>query len=280
MSRILEALRKSDAGGAATPAERPRYTAPAAAEPRPAEPPLEAPAQAPATSMQAPAIPVPTPWPTAPPLPSIPEGFRPELAGLRLHLETALAGRQPRVVLMTSSAHGEGTTTVAASFARVVAQDPSVRVLLVDANLRRPTVGTYFGVGPRPGLAEILSGAAVPDGLAVPADQGNLHVLAATGDATRAATAFAPASVRQFLNEVGTAYDWVIFDAPPVLESPETAVLGGVVDTTVLVVRAARTKGGVAQRAIDQLVKAGVPVLGVVLNRRRHDIPEFIYRRV
>jgi capsular exopolysaccharide synthesis family protein len=276
MSRILEALRKSDAGGAAAPAERPRYTAPAAAvEPRPAESPRDAPAPDPATS-----LPVAAAWTAAPPLPVIPEGFGPELAGLRLHVETALAGRQPRVVLLASSAQGEGTTTVAASFARIVAQDPTVRVLLVDANLRRPTLGTYFGVGARPGLADILSGAAVPDGLAVPADQGNLHVLAASADPTRAATAFAPAAVRQFLNEVGTAYDWVIFDAPPMLEAPETAVLGGVVDTTLLVVRAARTKGGVAQRALDQLMKAGVPVLGVVLNRRRHDIPGFIYRRV
>src|SRR5262245_45920125 len=111
MSRILEALRKSDAGGAAAPAERPRYTAPAAAvDPRPAEPPRDTTAPEPATS-----VPVAAPWTAMPPLPSIPEGFRPELAGLRLHLETALAGRQPRVVLMASSAHGEGTTTVAAS---------------------------------------------------------------------------------------------------------------------------------------------------------------------
>jgi capsular exopolysaccharide synthesis family protein len=274
MSRILEALRKSDAGAAA-PAGRPRYAAPTAAvEPLPADPPREGASPAPAA-----VVPAAAPWVPVP-LPEIPEEFRPELSGLRLHVETALAGRQPRVLLLTSSTPGEGTTTVAASFARVIAQDPSLRVLIVDANLRRPTLGTYFGVGQRPGLAEILSGAAIPDGLAVPVDQENLHVLAATADSGRSATAFPAAAVRQFLNEVGTAYDWVLIDGPPVLESPETAVLGGVVDTTLLVVRAARTKGGVAQRSLEQLVKAGVPVLGVVLNRRRHDIPEFIYKRV
>jgi Mrp family chromosome partitioning ATPase len=65
-----------------------------------------------------------------------------------------------------------------------------------------------------------------------------------------------------------------------VLEAPETATLGTTVDTTVLVIQAARTKRGVVQRAMDVFAKAGAPVLGAVLNRRRHDIPEFIYRRL
>jgi Mrp family chromosome partitioning ATPase len=86
--------------------------------------------------------------------------------------------------------------------------------------------------------------------------------------------------VRAFLSQYGAHYDYVIFDAPPVLESPETTVLGGAVDTSLLVVRAAHTKGGVVNRAIESLAKAGVPVLGVVLNRRRLEIPDFLYKRI
>src|SRR5262245_31998928 len=106
MSRILEALRKSDAGHSA-PAERPRYAAATHA--------VEAPPAELAREAAAPlAVPAPSWAGTA--LPAIPDGFRPELAGLRLHVETALADRQPHVLLLTSSTSGEGTTTVAASF--------------------------------------------------------------------------------------------------------------------------------------------------------------------
>ena len=72
----------------------------------------------------------------------------------------------------------------------------------------------------------------------------------------------------------------VVVDGPPVLEAPEASSLAGVADGIVLVVHAGRTKKPVLSRAVDLLRKGGGRVLGSVLNRRRHEIPNFIYRRL
>ncbi len=273
MSRILEALRRVDGerAGETTPLAR-------SAEPEPSRAPSSPPTTPIAESPLPPeAAPV-TPW-EADATPSLPEDFQRELAGLRLHVDTALADRRPRVLLFTSATPGEGTTTIAASFARVLAQDPAARVLLVDAHTRRPGLALFFGLEATAGLFPALAAGLPVEDLVQPVERHNLHVLPALAGQGGPVHVSA-AQLRGFLGAFGVRYDYVIFDAPPVLEAPETIVLGGVVDTSILVLRAASTKGGVVNRAVDSLANAGVPVLGLVLNRRRFDIPEFIYRRI
>ena len=102
----------------------------------------------------------------------------------------------------------------------------------------------------------------------------------AASEACKKAIEASGLSGNDFWARFGRRYHWVIVDAPPVLEGAESEILGSTVDTTVLIVQAARTKRGVVQRALERFAKAGAPVLGAVLNRRRLDIPEFIYRRV
>ena len=215
-------------------------------------------------------------------LPGIPGEFHRELAALRFTLETALPGRTTRVVLFAAAVAGEGTTTVAANFARVLAQDATQNVLLVDANVRRPGLALFFGLAENPGLRELLDAGAIAETerYLQAAERPNLHVLTATEAASDLAHVFAPEALREFWSQIGRHYQWVIVDAAPVIEAPETSTVGGTVDTTVIVIQAARTKRGVVQRAMERCAKAGVPVLGAVLNRRRLDIPEFIYRRI
>lgn len=216
------------------------------------------------------------------PLPAIPVDFHRELSSLRFTLESALADRTTRVVMLTAAVHGEGTTTVAANLARVLAQDPTQSVLLVDANVRRPGLALFFGLPVGPGLRELVhdGGAADFDAAVHAVERPNLHVLTAVATETDGAHVFLPDPVREFWARHGRRYHWVIVDAPPVLEAPDAPILGTTVDTTVFVIQAARTKRGVVQRAMDVCAKAGAPVLGAVLNRRRLDIPEFIYRRI
>jgi capsular exopolysaccharide synthesis family protein len=272
MSRILDALRKGDADPRSSAAQR-------ATEPQRVEAyPVEEPAHAGPAETHFDTAPA-EPW-LGEALPGLPEDFRRELAGLGLQVDSALAGRKPRVLLVTGSVEGEGATTVASCLARVLAQDPSKRVLLVDGNARRPGVGLFFGLQPVPGLAQALAGSVRPEDSLRAVERENLHVLATLPEEMSGAHLFPQPLVRALLSRLAATYDYVILDAPPVLEAPETIVLGGVVDTTLLVVRASSTKGGVVQRAVDTLAKAGVPVLGVVLNRRRFDIPEKIYRRI
>ena len=283
MSRIRDALSKIEGDV--------RPLAPEPYAPAPYEAPVYAPdPYAPAAYDAAPAYdpaPLETPHPVAPEaptgdaLPGIPGDFHRELSGLRFTLETALPDRATRVVQFAAAVAGEGTTTVAATFARILAQDPTQSVLLVDANLRSPGIGQFFGVPARPGLRELAGapGADLESSL-VAVERWNLHVLTAVPVSAEHGQLFQADALRDFWARHGRHYRWVIIDAAPVLDAPETATLGTTVDTTVLVIQAARTKRGIVQRAMDVFAKAGAPVLGAVLNRRRHDIPEFIYRRL
>jgi tyrosine-protein kinase Etk/Wzc len=185
-------------------------------------------------------------------------------------------------VLFASAVGSEGATTVVANFARVLAQDATQSVLLIDANVRRPGLSLFFGLPAGPGLREIVEAGPAGDfdNSVVAVERPNLHVLTALPVLQAGGQVFAPEGVRAFLARHGRRYRWVLIDAAPVLEAPETSILGTTVDTTVLVVQASKTKRGVVQRAMDVCSKAGAPVLGAVLNRRRLDIPEFIYRRI
>jgi Mrp family chromosome partitioning ATPase len=278
MSRIREALSKIEGerkpfvpeAYAPEPYAPAAYAAPAAAPPPPAPiAPVEETVPA-AAGMAGDA------------LPGIPADFHRELSSLRFTLETALPDRATRVVQFSAAVAGEGTTTVAATFARIVAQDPAQSVLLVEANVRRPGLGLFFGTPERAGLREMSAapGALDFESSLVAVERWNLHVLTGLPVGTDHGHLFPVEGVRDFWARHGRRYRWVVVDAAPVLEAPETATLGTTVDTTVLVIQAARTKRGVVQRAMDVFAKAGAPVLGAVLNRRRHDIPEFIYRRL
>src|SRR5215470_4947246 len=223
MSRILDALRKGDADPQSSAVSRAQE--PSRVEAYPVEEQAHAgPAEAEfdASQGQEPA------W-IGEPLPGLPEDFRRELAGLGLQVDSALAGRKPRVLLITGSVEGEGVTTVASCLARVLAQDPSKRVLLIDGNARRPGVGLFFGLAPAPGLAQALAGGARPEDSLRAVERENLHVLATLPEETSGAHLFPQPLVRALLSRLAATYDYVILDAPPVLEAPETVVLGGVV---------------------------------------------------
>jgi succinoglycan biosynthesis transport protein ExoP len=189
-----------------------------------------------------------------------------EMAALRIGLEASLEERSSRVVMFMSSVAREGTTSVAAQFAALLAADPRARTLLLDLNTRRPGLAARLGTGRAvPGAA----GRGDPVALA----------LATVADVSRG-SGIRPADARAVLTGVIQDYDWIVIDGPPVLEAPEAADLAGLVDGVVLVVRAGHTKRPVVSRAVDLLRKSGARVLGTVLNRRRLEIPDFLYRRI
>jgi len=195
-----------------------------------------------------------------------------ETTALRVGLESALPDRVPRSIMFASAQAGEGTSTVALQFAQSLAHGDS-RVLFVDAHARRPVCyadeSQRFAVlDPRVG-AESMSGVMVPNFMAVPA----------TEEAVRVGQV-PPSVIRSAMHAAIGTYDWVIVDGPPVVESPDAAMLAAHVDGVVLVLHAGRAKRPVVSRAVELLRKSGGRVLGTVLNHRIHEIPGFIYRRI
>ncbi len=200
--------------------------------------------------------------PLGPAAPLDPDATR-EMVSLRIHLEASLSARSPRTVVFVAAQPGEGTSTVALQFAEVVASTAQ-QVLLVDANQHRPS--------------PLLAAARSTPGRERPS-RGRVD-LVPLADRLRRAGSLPPTAVRDALEALGPSYDWIVVDAPPLLESPEAAPLSSIGDGTVIVVQAGRTKRPVLARATDLLRRAGANVLGTVLNRRRLEIPDFIYRRI
>jgi Mrp family chromosome partitioning ATPase len=196
-----------------------------------------------------------------------------EMTALRMSLEAGLTERIPRIVMFLASQGGEGTSTVAAQFAESLASDARLRVLLVDAHARRPA----YGPGGVPQTAP--RGHAAERAGSDPAEARNLDLLPLLEE-QRAEQLLEVNAMRDSLEEVASGYDWIVLDGPPVLESPDAAPLGSVADGVIVVVQAGRTKRPVLARSVDLLRRAGGRVLGTVLNRRRLEIPGFIYRRI
>ncbi len=184
---------------------------------------------------------------------------------LHARLERERAQRPLKVVALTSAVSGEGKSLTAANLALVAAAaDPRRRVLLVDADLRRPRLHLLLGVAGRPGLGELLEQeATVAQVMRRPAGS-RLVVLPAGAPRDEAGAHIASAAMRRFLTEVQAHFDEIYLDAPPVLPVADGAVLASMSDAAVLVVRAGVTAKSLLWQAVESL--SGARLLGCVLN--------------
>lgn len=174
-----------------------------------------------------------------------------------------LASRHRAVVVVCSAIRGEGRTSTAADLALSL-DDAGVRVLLVDADLRRPRVAGLFAAPAAPGLAEALEHQLPLASVRTVTSSLGLHVVpAGRGDTAPAALL---AGAGELLRTASADYDVVLVDVPPVLEYPDAAALLLHADAALVVTRlGSTTRGEVAQLAA-QLRDTGVEVLGAVAN--------------
>ncbi|MDH3719394.1 MAG: CpsD/CapB family tyrosine-protein kinase [Planctomycetota bacterium] len=180
-----------------------------------------------------------------------------------------LVGNGPRTIGVTSAEPGEGVTTVTVNLtlaAKKLAPDP---ILLVDANVARPTVTRIFRARGRMGLENILAGeASVFDCIAdSPVEQVSFMPPGNLLSAKR--PAYDVASIEETLDNIKHVFPLIIIDLPPVGDLTNCLALAGSLDGVVMVVEANRVNVDVAQRAKHQLQQSGANLLGVVLNKQR-----------
>ncbi len=195
-------------------------------------------------------------------------------------LKTNLLTRYPdesiKTILFAGSTHGEGTSTTAVNFATTLAKNPTLKVLLIDVNLRTPSLHDVFKIDPLRGLCGLVTnGGEVPPVSVWP---GNLHVIPCGGHYSEPVTLFESTWFYEFLKSMRDTFDFVILDGPPVHGFSECRVLCNKVDGVILVIESGKTHRQVALSAKKQVEEAGGKLLGVVLNKRKYYIPEFIYR--
>jgi capsular exopolysaccharide synthesis family protein len=191
------------------------------------------------------------------------EGFR----TLRTNLEFASVDSPIGTLLVTSAMPGEGKTVTAANLAIVFAQ-AGRRVLLVDADLRKPGVHTPFNIVNGRGLTTMLRGVDTDvASLAHLTEEDNLRVLTAGPLPPNPAELLGSQRMRAVMDLLKADADLVIFDSPPLEAVTDSAILSSLVDGTLLVVDTARSRRRAVRLAREALERAGANVLGAVLNR-------------
>ena len=170
-----------------------------------------------------------------------------------------------RTMMITSPGAGEGKSVTAANLALAMAQEFQRRVVLVDADLRGPSVHALFGLEGAPGLAEVLAGEVTLEEALVYLPDYRLTVLPAGGTPQFPTELLGSAAMRRALDTLRARFDRVLLDLPSVMPLADVGTVAPLADGVVVVVRA-----GVTQRpALDQALEAleETKVLGVVLNQ-------------
>jgi capsular exopolysaccharide synthesis family protein len=186
---------------------------------------------------------------------------------LRTNVEFASVDAPIKTLLVTSAVPFEGKTVVTANLAVAFAQGGR-RVLLVDADLRRPAAERMFALPNQFGLTTMLRGSESRTEFAVQAtEQENLHVLSTGPLPPNPAEVLASQRMRAVIQALGNDFDLLIFDSPPLDVFADAAVLGSFLDGTIVVVDATRSRRKVVRNACEALAKANAHVLGVVVNR-------------
>jgi tyrosine-protein kinase len=193
------------------------------------------------------------------------EGYR--LLFSTLMLAHSDDDQPPRTLMVTSAAMDEGKSVTAANLAAVLAETGR-RVILVDADLHRPSQMRRFGLRNRGGLSTLLINPRVAPGSQLRATRiGGLRVLTAGPVPPVVSALFTSGRLVARLNELRELCDVLVVDTPPVLAQPDAALLGPHVDGVLFVVDAQRSRGRQVRRALEQLNAAGATVFGAALNR-------------
>lgn len=183
---------------------------------------------------------------------------------LRTNLQFASIDEKPRIVAVTSAVEGEGKSSIAGNLAMTLAQ-AGIRVCLVDADLRRPSVADYFGLVGEAGLTTVLIGNSELSDVIQPVAP-NFDAITSGAIPPNPSELLASERTRALMSELASTFDMVIFDCPPTLPVADATVLANAVDGVLFVVRVGRTTKHQAEVAIRGLEQVKARMLGVVLN--------------
>jgi polysaccharide biosynthesis transport protein len=186
-------------------------------------------------------------------------------------LRTALllsSARELKIVAVTSAMAGEGKTATAANLAVVLAQ-LGRKVLLVDCDLRKPRLHQVFRVSNRFGLVNQLTSNADPESVFLPTEVPNLWMTPSGPIPPNPSELLSSDRMRDWLKTARATFDYVVVDTPPALAVTDATIVGMLADGVVLTLRSGKVTRDEARHCRDRLRKAGIKLLGAVLNRHR-----------
>ena len=170
-----------------------------------------------------------------------------------------------KTLLITSSAPQEGKTTIAVNLAGSFAHSKK-KVLLIDCDLRKPSVHKLFGANRTPGLIDFLTGNAKLNEVLTVSSISNLSFLTAGTIPPNPAEMLDSQEMRNFLKKLRNEYDLIIMDSPPIIAVTDSEILTSMVDGTLLVVSSENTEIEMMERSVELIRRENTQFLGTVLN--------------
>ena len=182
----------------------------------------------------------------------------------------------PRLILVTSAIPGDGKSLTVANLAITIAH-AGLKVLLIDADMRRGVLHKRFNIGSTPGLAEVLNEQSPWSAAVVQGPVPTLHLLPRGASPKTPGELFMKPIREQFFKEAIAKYDYVLVDSPPVMAADDVSNLAPHVDGVLMVLRANYTSSRVARATLDLLYARKGHILGLVFNGVRPSGEDYYY---
>ncbi|MFY9342612.1 MAG: CpsD/CapB family tyrosine-protein kinase [Planctomycetota bacterium] len=204
-----------------------------------------------------------------------PAGYRAEqIRALRNRLVAMNPDGEPKTLVVTSAVRGEGKTVAAINLAMALAELERNQVLLIDADLRRPSCERYLNLNAEVGLSDVLMGRVGVEKVLRPAGHRNLMLLGAGTRIDNPAEVLGSSRLDELFRRLKEKFHYVVIDTPPVLPSTDAGVLAARADGTLLVVRLEHSLKKQTKEALRTVQDMGGNVLGTFVTELRGQDPE------
>ena len=204
-----------------------------------------------------------------------------EMVTLYQAIVASLPNIEHRTVLFIGSRSNEGTSTMARELAKTVSLRMEKHVLLIDFDRSRPDLHVYTRLEPEvKNDDDIVNGEESADGGLCRVEDSSLYVMPLFQRTMATPRAIESAREKGFWEPLKTKFDLIIVDSPPVTMFPDGPAVVSQVDGVVLVVEAEKTRWQVALSVKEKIIKSGGNILGIIFNKRRYYIPQWIYKKL
>jgi capsular exopolysaccharide synthesis family protein len=209
---------------------------------------------------------------------SVPSAFLEAMRSIRTNVLYSSADESLKAIVITSAGLSEGKTILASNLAIAIAQ-AGERVLLIDADMRRPTLHEHFKLQRDPGLSNLLVGDVKAKEAVQASGIPNLWILPSGHRPPNPPELLGSQRFRNMISAFADHFDWVLLDAPPVMPVTDACVLADKSTGIIFVAGAERVSRQVARRALEQLANVEARVIGGVLTRVRLDRHRYYYAK-
>lgn len=201
-----------------------------------------------------------------------------EYRTIRTNLQFALSGQERKSFLITSSVNEEGKSVTTINLAVVIAQYQSSPILIVDCDLRKPSMHRYLGLDIQNGIADYLERHRSFDEIVKTTELPHVSAITAGDIPKNPSELLGSSRMEQFIQEARHRYEYVIFDTPPVIPVTDAAVLGPKLDGAVMLMKTGDTQRETAGHAYRLLKQANTTILGFIMTNAKQYIPKYLYR--